>query len=363
MGARMNRRITTSQGDRGWPPGRGEPAVPNPRRSVSGGCRGLVRGEFWCRVAVAVAAVVAVCLSGCTRAPQITVTSDPPGAAVWVDGDLRGPAPQTLEVPRGDAGLALRVVLPGYADGEAVLRRGALPADGRLVMKLVARRSHTLQCLSRPAGAEVLLDGEVRGQTPLTIVGVDSDSCELLFRAPARESVSRTVELSGSTDPVVVEVTLKSLGEGYYLARIREAPEALPNYVDLAHLYALEKRFDAAAQVLEKGAILCLSGRLADESPAYRLWSEIERIVTMQFEYGSPEDLQTARLKMRKMLDGLLGRFPSGSPALFEQYTLVLAELGESKKARAALDEGLRRYPDSKELQRLQKRLGKQSSR
>ena len=70
----------------------------------------------------------------------------------------------------------IRAVLPGYREARAVLRPGEpLPRGGRLTLTLEQEPRITLVCISRPEGADVFVDGERRGQTPLRLV--------LLFRA------------------------------------------------------------------------------------------------------------------------------------------------------------------------------------
>lgn len=294
---------------------------------------------------------------GCRRAPEVSLESDPVGASVWVDGELRGPTPQSLELPEGDA-VRVRVVLPGYRDWETTLSAAGTPPGRRLVAKLVPTTVHSLRCTSQPPGAEVLVDGEVRGTTPLTIEGIESEACEVVFRAEGWETAREEVRFSGGDEPVAVDVVLKSLNESYYLRGISQAPNELAHYVDLAHHYVLQKEFGEAAAVLDKAIDRVFKhGASSGES---RLWSEINRITVMQFAYGTEKDQHKARLEVRNMLGGVLKRHPYGSPGLFGQYVCVLAMLGERGEARRRMDEALRRFPSSKELQNLRKQLAPQ---
>ena len=291
---------------------------------------------------------------GCGRAPEIALESDPAGASVWIDGELRGPTPQSLTLPEG-AAVRVLFVLPGYRDWETTLSAVSPPPERRVVARLVSTAARSLRCTSRPPGAEVLVDGEVRGTTPLTIEGIESEACEVVFRAEGWETAREEVRLDGGDEPVVVDVALRSLSEAYSLKRISEAPNVLAHYIDLAHYYVLQKQFGEAAGILEKALDrLFKHGASSGES---RLWSEISRITVMQFAYGTEEDQQKARLQVRNMLGRVLKRYPYGNPGLFGEYVRVLAALGERGEAKRRMDEGLRRFSSSKELQRLRKQL------
>ena len=97
---------------------------------------------------------------------DLEIASVPPGASVRIDGATRATAPATLEVLAGRH--VLELVHPGYktwrqtlaiAPGQPV-RLGEIvlaPADGELVLDSV------------PPGANVTVDGEYRGRTPLTL--------------------------------------------------------------------------------------------------------------------------------------------------------------------------------------------------
>lgn len=297
---------------------------------------------------------IAVLAAGCGRTPKLSLESDPVGASVWVNDELRGPTPQSLELREG-ASLRVRVVLPGYRDWETTVSAAAAAPGGRLVAKLVLVEVHSLHCTSHPPGAEVLVDGEVRGTTPVTIEGIESGACEVVLRAEGWKTERREVRFSGEDDPVVVDVALESLSESYYLSEIRDAPHELANYVDLAHHYVLQKEFLEAVGILEKGIDRVLKHGAAEGEG--RLWSEINRITVMQFAYGTEEDLYKARLAVRDMLRGVLKRYPYGNPGLFGEYVYVLSALGERGEGRRRMDEALRRFPSSKELQRLRKQL------
>ena len=94
------------------------------------------------------------------------MASDPPGATILVDGEAQGATPAVVEILQGEHQLILQY--PGYADWQQTLEVEAgvaldlgqlelLPAAGILALS------------SAPGGANVTLDGEFQGQTPLDL--------------------------------------------------------------------------------------------------------------------------------------------------------------------------------------------------
>ena len=136
--------------------------------------------------------------------------------------------------------------------------------------------------------------------------------------------------------------------------RITASPGDLANYVDLGHQYMLDKRFDDAVHILEK-AILRAFGSGDADSGSERLWSEVDRIISMQYEYGTKEDLAVARAKVCEMLERVLKKYPAGCAPFYRNYVTVLAELGQTDRARTTLEVALRRFPDDRALRQMEK--------
>ena len=121
----------------------------------------------------------------------------------------------------------------------------------------------------------------------------------------------------------------------------------MPAYADLAHHYVTEKRFDDAAAVFARGIRVVLTVPGIDAS---RLWSEVQRVTTVQYQYGSEVGVKAAREAVRDMIEGLLREHPKGSGPLYAKYAEVLDVLGERQKAEEAFSAGRRLYPDDREL-------------
>ena len=109
------------------------------------------------------------------RAPRIiSVESDPPGALVLVDGKPLGETPlRNLRI--GPGARTLHLEKKGYVSVDHELG----PAEKALKLKLKAAPFH-IQVRSEPAGAQVFLDGHVKGETPLENLEIPGGSTHIL---------------------------------------------------------------------------------------------------------------------------------------------------------------------------------------
>jgi len=119
----------------------------------------------------------------------VSITSDPPGATLTNAGEELGVTPAEVELPSGAHELTLR--LAGYKDWEQRLELEPnttlelppvklQPADGRLRAESV------------PSGATLLVNGQFRGRTPLTV----SLGPARTFKVEVSEAGYRTAERS-----------------------------------------------------------------------------------------------------------------------------------------------------------------------
>jgi serine/threonine protein kinase len=98
----------------------------------------------------------------------LKVESTPPGAGVYVDGERRGSAPGTMELPPGAH--QIRLVLTGYADYSIQIHlteASEYPLKAELIPEPPKPTGvATLSVTSEPPGAELYLDGRLKGKTP-----------------------------------------------------------------------------------------------------------------------------------------------------------------------------------------------------
>ncbi len=135
-----------------------------------------------------------------------TVTSEPSGLPVTIDGTARGATPLTVSLASGShrveigAGAQLRgqqmnVIRGGHASIH--LELAAVPAAGAMT------GTGELQIATEPAGARVWIDSEARGITPLTVSNLKVGAHAVTVRSGSGEAVNRTV--------IVQEATVASL--------------------------------------------------------------------------------------------------------------------------------------------------------
>jgi len=97
---------------------------------------------------------------------DVLVNSLPDGATVLVDGEPAGTTPARVEILQGEAQLILQ--LDGFADWQQDLVIEAGQAQDLGTVELLPAAA-TLDLGSSPSGANVTINGEFQGQTPVTV--------------------------------------------------------------------------------------------------------------------------------------------------------------------------------------------------
>lgn len=101
------------------------------------------------------------------RPATLKVETDPPGADILVDGELKGRGPMEVSLPTGRYRVAAR--MEGYRESSQEV---PLDKPGPYALRLTLPRlvkEGTLRLASTPAGARIFLNGESRGITPLEL--------------------------------------------------------------------------------------------------------------------------------------------------------------------------------------------------
>lgn len=194
---------------------------------------------------------VAVYLGARVFGPQpVLAVKCEPTAAVYVDGVYRGTTPVRVEgLARGTH--ALRVERYGYRPHrEAVLVKG-----GELrTVSLEPRANAAFRVTSDPAGAQVRIDGQRKGQTPLRLddlaPGRHHVEVVLTNYFPAEDRVTLT---AGESQGISFDLEHRQV-RAYYAA-IEEAPDDLAAYNDLGELLYVLGRYEEAAEVYVRGLV------------------------------------------------------------------------------------------------------------
>lgn len=141
---------------------------------------------------------------------EVAVDSLPRGASILVDGEALGETPALLEVMGGERQLILQ--LAGFADARQTLVIN--PGEPlQLGVIELAPAAGVLELASVPSGANVTLDGEFQGQTPLTLELSPGKPHRLAVFKPGYRRHTGTVQLpAAGQDSQTVKLTAQ-LGE------------------------------------------------------------------------------------------------------------------------------------------------------
>ena len=218
--------------------GEPEPFSPFPLREGGRGVRFLRH-----RILHVILSLLSLNLLACGFAADTTLESDPPGASVFLNGRLAGPTPLRFSnVPAG--AYLLRLEKDGFAP---LVRKIDVPAEGAAVHeKLAPRQTGALVVDYAPKGAEVLLDGELAGHTPLTLERVPAGIYELLIRKPKYDSYSRQITVAPGARLVFKGDELNDKVEARLRSAVNGEPQRVAHYIDLAfYQYASGKKKQA----------------------------------------------------------------------------------------------------------------------
>ena len=136
---------------------------------------------------------------------EISLRSQPQGAAVWVGGKSAGSTPITLNLPEGNHEIRVKAdrfkawqtriaVVANQPQELEVIRLE--PADGKLSVK------------TKPAGANVMVDKTFAGQTPLNLALTADRTHRIQISKAGYQKAQRTVNLQ-SEESKTLNITLK----------------------------------------------------------------------------------------------------------------------------------------------------------
>jgi len=148
-------------------------------------------------------------LSAVARATgNVTITSEPAGSAVAIDGAPRGQTPLTVALNSGAHIIVVGTGVQARSQSINVTRGG----DSSMHMQLPAAvaapaavAKGTLQIATEPPGARVWVDGEARGTAPITISNLNGGDHAVTVRSGSDERINRTVTVKeGGTASLII---------------------------------------------------------------------------------------------------------------------------------------------------------------
>ncbi len=292
---------------------------------------------------------------GCEKRKTATFDSEPAGATVWVGNQILGSAPQSIPIPE-DSSVRIRLALPGYQDWRKRFETDELSVGQTYRVELRPRDLQSVWFRSTPSNADVRVNGELRGRTPLLLGDLPPGTLTVVFSAPGRERVRRAVELKPGDETRTVAVELFGMTEEVYRRRMKENPNDLNNYADLAHYLVLQHRFEQAARVMGDGLRLYAQGKSGDG--AKRLLQELKRIPAPQFDYGTSKHVKQARQALVRELENIIEDYPKANVQMYREHIDLHLKLGRKEKAEEITRQAIVLYPKDDHLKRYCKKLG-----
>ncbi len=184
---------------------------------------------------------------------QAVLAVTPDGACVYVDGRFAGCSRSGKALLSGIAAgrHLVRVVSQGYVSVHKVIDFGAKQPEP---VALDRQPTACLEVISEPAGATVIVDGHVRGSTPLLLDGLPPGSSTVEVAKVNYRTHVRSMDLvAGRTGKV--KVRLKHRQVQVYKARIRKDPGDIQAYNDLGELLYVIGRYQEAADAFVRGFV------------------------------------------------------------------------------------------------------------
>ncbi|KZX58567.1 hypothetical protein A3709_18275 [Halioglobus sp. HI00S01] len=123
------------------------------------------------------------------------VNSEPPGADILVDGEAQGQTPATVEIIQGQREITLQK--PAFAPWRQALEVTA-EADKDLGTITLTPAAGILSLNSTPSGANVTMNGEFQGQTPLELTIAPGRSHRIALSKPGYGRSTETIELAAA---------------------------------------------------------------------------------------------------------------------------------------------------------------------
>ena len=265
---------------------------------------------------------------------EVVFTSEPAGASVFLDDGFVGKTPVTLPLVKYGSH-SLRLTKDRHVPLRKLIDVGQKRVEVR--ERLSPEPQGGLYVTSEPSGAEVYVDGDRKGETPLSIeelqpgvhtVRIQRDGCR-----PWESSIP--IERGQESK---VHRRLEHTVQAYYEAQIGADPRDLSNYVELAHHHTIRQDFGQAAEVLGNALRLAF-GMDRRSGPVRRLYQEMYNAYSGQYDYGDDQAIARFRSHLGETLERA-ARENYATEELVSFLGKLYRETGQLDKA-IALYEGL----------------------
>jgi hypothetical protein len=145
---------------------------------------------------------------------NVTITSEPAGSAVAIDGAVRGQTPLTIALESGAHTIVVGSGGQARSQNVNVTRGGDSSMHVQLPAAVAAPAAvarGALQIATEPPGARVWVDGEARGTAPITISDLNGGDHAVTVRSASGNPINRTVTVKDGTTASLV-ITMPGAG-------------------------------------------------------------------------------------------------------------------------------------------------------
>jgi len=277
---------------------------------------------------------IAVCSAVCAE-HSLSITSEPPHASVFFDGRFVGVTPTKLTAV-SEGPHFVKLTRHGHRNWTQVLR---VPAErGALHAKLAPAAAGSIRVDSQPANADVYVNGEFQGRTPVVVEGLAVGP--VTVRVEKREYLPWTGVVDASVgETAKVSVSLKSRVETFLLEEIERHPEVVRNYTELGHFYITRFDFDRALEAYAKGMDACV-GPYAIPNDCMRHYRELNYVHGgTTFKLGDEKTMADIRDRLERLYEESIKRTANNERSYYALITI--------KQKKGDKDEVLRLYEEA----------------
>jgi tetratricopeptide (TPR) repeat protein len=256
------------------------------------------------------------------RLITVTITSTPEGADAFVDDRPVGPTPTQAELTPGPR--VVRIVRRGYKPWREEIDPAA---TGSVAPTLQPLDLGALVIESQPDRANVYLDDEHRGVTPIWINNVEAGPHAVrITKEPVYQPVSQQIDLKPN-ETRRLSVQLVSGIEELYRSRIKAQPAKLSNYTELLHIHTIASQTQKALAVLNQ-ALDALKAAQADPAELRQFYEELLAV----YRGGAGALDNATRDQMVDAVLTLFERLALSSPSEPEYYRPLVTFLAQQAK-------------------------------
>ncbi len=294
--------------------------------------RGLGAATRWLVALVVVALLAAAAVFGLSpalrarllrpAAPKVPLklNSTPPGADAFVDDVRVGVTPTEAAVAPGPH--RVRLVLRGHLPWHEEVDPSATPEVAPTLKRV---KLATLVVESDPDRAEVFLDEERRGATPVEIRDVEAGPHTLrILKEPLYQPIIQRIELKEG-EARRISVRLESGLESLYVERIKKEPGKLSNYTELLHVHVLNGEAEKAVATVAQ-AVGAMGSAEVTPTDLGQFFDELRRIVRGQA--GALD--ATGKAKLQATLLALLEKLLQKAPSEYTTYGPLVTMLSQA---------------------------------